>query len=164
MKRMTLAPMRLLATVGLLLVMGLGSVHPVQAQATKDRGQEAQAGFDGSGQVDGFVKLRGEAKSTSGPGIHDASAQWDQKWMQKFRPQKPQKPIPVVLIVLGALMVFLWTLLLLGVVFAASAGLAVILFILLLVFIPVLVIGIIFIIGGIVAAASGGRPPQAMRR
>jgi hypothetical protein len=171
----------------LLVMLGLCCSNPVLGQVRKDRGQEAQSSVTAeSGQMEGRrMEARGgrmetESRPMTSKTIDptaDAHSSLRQssptpspdlqshpKWVQKFRPQKPQKPIPLVLILLGALFVAVWFMTLLGAILATSAVLTLVFLILTLVFIPVLIIGIVFLIGGIVAATSGGRPPQAMRR
>ncbi len=79
----------------------------------------------------------------------------------KLHPAQPHRPIPILLIVLGLLMVFLWSLVLIATILAGSAGLALLLLIATIVLSPLLIVGIIFVIGGCIAGIGHSKKPKA---
>jgi hypothetical protein len=84
---------------------------------------------------------------------------WDQMLASKMAPQRPQRPIPAILGLIGAALILIWSGLLIGtIVTTGTVGL--ILLISTLVLSPILVFGIVFVIGALVAAFSGGEKKQ----
>lgn len=78
----------------------------------------------------------------------------------KLHPTKPNRPIPMMLILLGTLFVILWTASLVGLILTVGTAFAVLLLIVAIVLLPLLILGVIFLIGGIIASTSGRRKPQ----
>ncbi|MEY3442018.1 MAG: hypothetical protein RLZZ519_299 [Bacteroidota bacterium] len=74
-------------------------------------------------------------------------------------PQRPNRPIPAILGLIGAALILIWSGLLVGAIVTEGTA-ALILLISTLVLSPLVIIGIIFVIGALVAAFSGGEKRQ----
>ncbi|MFN8393697.1 MAG: hypothetical protein U0176_03390 [Bacteroidia bacterium] len=78
----------------------------------------------------------------------------------KLRPAQPNRPIPMMLLVLGTLFVLLWAAAIVGLILTIGTALGLILLIVAIAFLPLLILGVIFIIGGIIAGTSGRHKPE----
>jgi hypothetical protein len=85
---------------------------------------------------------------------------WDRILAEKMAPQRPNRPIPAILGLIGAALILLWSGLLVGAI-VTEGTVALILLISTLVLSPLVIIGIIFVIGAFVAAFSGGEKRQS---
>jgi hypothetical protein len=167
MKRIVYAlPWLGMVKLGCLLLL-LGWAQEMTAQAT---GSQAQAAEEVTSQAQATVpsakRLRHSPTTTATnlllqlrptqPPADPAIRLWERPMPLSVHPTRPHRPIPVVLVVLGLLMMLLWSLLLIGAL--VSSGGAVLAFVLLaLLFSPIFVIGMIFFIGGLIAGLSGNR-------
>jgi antibiotic biosynthesis monooxygenase (ABM) superfamily enzyme len=84
---------------------------------------------------------------------------WDRILSEKMAPQRPNRPIPAILGLIGAALILIWSGLLVGAIVTEGTA-ALILLISTLVLSPLVIIGIIFVIGALVAAFSGGEKRQ----
>jgi hypothetical protein len=140
----------------LVLVTLITSLQHLTAQQPLSKGQEAQALHTEPHQ--GTQALPSATMSLHAQQqLHLKSHKaWETRLERHFAPQKPNRPIPVMLVLLGLLLVLLWTGLLIGAILA-TAVLGTILLIATIVLIPVLVVGIIFFIGGIASSTSSSK-------
>lgn len=81
---------------------------------------------------------------------------WGKSMAPKWHPTQPHRPIPAILIVLGLGMMIVWAALLVGTILT-DATLGLILLISTIVLSPLVILGLLLVIGGFVAATSGGK-------
>jgi hypothetical protein len=151
---------------GLVLLL-LGWAQAMSAQATGSQAQAADEATSQTQETAPAAKRLRHSPTTSAtdlllqlratqPPADPAIRLWERPMPLSVHPTRPHRPIPVVLVVLGLLMMLLWSLLLIGAL--VSSGGAVLAFVLLaLLFSPIFVIGMIFFIGGLIAGLSGNR-------
>lgn len=156
----------------MLLLIGILIPAASQAQGRHSQGSQAQSGFEEPMQKDGqqvdAKQVHGEQIPASGEEAvngwsridHEKTSALDRMLEAKLRPTKPNRPIPMVLIVLGTLFVILWAASIVGLVLAIGTALAVLMLILAILFLPLLILGVIFLIGGIIASTSGRHKAQ----
>lgn len=150
------------------LLLFVALAQPAMAQS----GQEAQGMQDTEPQQETKASFRKQIRKTVPaetaftPALRHPKAVsarsasgWDQAMKGHFAPQQPHRPIPAILALLGVALMLLWAGLLVGTILATGT-LGLVFLILTIAFAPLLIIGIIFLIGGLVAAFSGGEKRQ----
>lgn len=141
----------------------------LKAQSHFSLGQEAESGATNASQsrqqrrattqelteVNGFV-AQSEMPQTSITGFgKQADA--------LLQPQAPTRAIPLVLVMLGAILALVWGAML-ALAIVTTGALAVVFLVLTIVLAPALVVGIIFIVGGLIAAFGGKKhTPQPVQ-
>jgi Flp pilus assembly protein TadB len=79
-----------------------------------------------------------------------------QKAVEKLQ-SRPNRPIPIILIILGVLLLALWGIVLVATILAVNAAIFILMLLLTIVLLPVAIIGLLLLIGGIVGEAGGRR-------
>jgi hypothetical protein len=85
---------------------------------------------------------------------YDAVQLWGKPVAEQLSPMQPQRPVPTLLVVLGLILMALWGgLLALALTSAGSVALV----ILAIVLSPIVLLGLLLFIGGLIVALSGGK-------
>lgn len=167
----TLSP-RMRRFWGLLLLILSMSLAPMgtQAQSRDGQGAQAQSGaletWQGEPAKPGSESKQADATVISTPMGYrggdavPADGAWERMLARRLSPNQPHRPIPTMLIILGLVFMMLWAASLTGLILTIGTGLAVVMLILAIVFLPLLILGVIFLIGGIIAATSGQHKPK----
>lgn len=130
----------------------------VQAKGQAFGGNEAESGYQKELPAQSLQQMEENAdlRSWDQGLVQKAPSKFQQKRLEKAIEKfqsRPNRPIPVVLIVLGLLLIILWGILLIATILAAGLAAFLILLVLTIVFSPIFILGLLLLIGGIVGQA-----------